>query len=131
MTLVIDQTRDKLSHNKGKPPLLSTDDLVQLDAKLEHKKIEAPVLFRGMAPLLHPLNPKSLETSNRDVFLEAVVLAQLVENGASNVSLARVPQTSSLDNDDIEGTDGGEEKHGTVFLDPEHQAIDVWPKELQ
>ncbi|GMH31417.1 hypothetical protein Nepgr_033260 [Nepenthes gracilis] len=145
---MIDQTRDAVSHNKGKPPLLSTDDLVQTDAKLEHKQIEAHVLLS--VPLLHPvnnlemkilpvpsstnsanLNPKSLETSNQDVFLEAVVLAQLVENGASNVSLARVPQTSSLDNDDIEGTDGGEEKHGTVFLDPEPQAIDVWPKELQ
>ncbi|GMH09806.1 hypothetical protein Nepgr_011647 [Nepenthes gracilis] len=54
--LVIDQTRDAVSHNKGKPPLLSTDDLVQPDAKLEHKKIEAPVLFRGMASLLHPVN---------------------------------------------------------------------------
>ncbi|GMH25462.1 hypothetical protein Nepgr_027305 [Nepenthes gracilis] len=54
--LVIDQTRDVVSHNKGKPPLLSTDDLVQPDAKLEQKKIEAPILFRGMAPLLHPVN---------------------------------------------------------------------------
>ncbi|GMH12272.1 hypothetical protein Nepgr_014113 [Nepenthes gracilis] len=54
--LVINQTRDAMSHNKSKPPLLSTDDLVQPDAKLEHKKIEAPVLFRGMAPLLHPVN---------------------------------------------------------------------------
>ncbi|GMH05359.1 hypothetical protein Nepgr_007199 [Nepenthes gracilis] len=54
--LVIDRTRDAVSHNKGKPPLLSTDDLVQPDAKLDHKKIEAPVLFRGMAPLLHPVN---------------------------------------------------------------------------
>ncbi|GMH20499.1 hypothetical protein Nepgr_022340 [Nepenthes gracilis] len=105
--------------------LNNSDPAALPDAKLEYKKIEAPVLFRGMAPLLHPvnnlemkilpvpssansanLNPKSLETSNQDVFLEAVVLAQLVENGASNVSLARVPQTSSLDNDDIEGTDG-------------------------
>ncbi|GMH03167.1 hypothetical protein Nepgr_005006 [Nepenthes gracilis] len=54
--LVIDQTRGAVSHNKGKPPLLSTDDLVHPDAKLEHKNIEAPVLFRGMAPLLHPVN---------------------------------------------------------------------------
>ncbi|GMH17302.1 hypothetical protein Nepgr_019143 [Nepenthes gracilis] len=69
--------------------------------------------------------------SNQDVFLEAVVLAQLVETGASNVSLDRVPQASSLDNNDIEESDGGEVKHGTVFLDPEHQAIDIWPKELQ
>ncbi|GMH25789.1 hypothetical protein Nepgr_027632 [Nepenthes gracilis] len=116
--LIIDQTRDAVSHNKGKPPLLSTANLVQTDAKLEHKQIEAHVLLS--VPLLHPvnnlemkilpvpsstnsanLNPKPLETSNQDVFLEAVVLAQLVENGASNVSLARVPQTSSLDNDDI------------------------------
>ncbi|GMH07604.1 hypothetical protein Nepgr_009444 [Nepenthes gracilis] len=54
--LVVDHTSDAVSHNKGKPPLLSTDDLVQPDAKLEHKKSEAPVLFRGMAPLLNPLN---------------------------------------------------------------------------
>ncbi|GMH21673.1 hypothetical protein Nepgr_023515 [Nepenthes gracilis] len=66
-----------------------------------------------------------------EVFVEAVVLAQLVENGASNGSLARVPQTSSLDNDDVKGTDGGAQKHGTIFLDPEPQAIDVWPKKLQ
>ncbi|GMH20738.1 hypothetical protein Nepgr_022580 [Nepenthes gracilis] len=148
--LVVDHTSDAVSHNKGKPPLLSIDAFVQPDAKLENKKSEAPVLFRGMAPLLHPvnnlemkilpvpssansanLNPKSLETSHQDVFLEAVALAQLVENGTNNVSLARVPQTSSLDNEDIEGTDGGEEKHGTVFLDPEPQAIDVWPKKQQ
>ncbi|GMH08635.1 hypothetical protein Nepgr_010475 [Nepenthes gracilis] len=64
---------------------LSTDDLAQTDAKLEHKQIEAHVLLS--VPLLHPvnnlemqilpvpsstnsanLNPKSLETSNQDVF---------------------------------------------------------------
>ncbi|GMH10709.1 hypothetical protein Nepgr_012550 [Nepenthes gracilis] len=45
--LVIEQTRNAVTHNKGKPPLLSTDDLVQPDTKSEHKKIEAPVLFRG------------------------------------------------------------------------------------
>ncbi|GMH09252.1 hypothetical protein Nepgr_011093 [Nepenthes gracilis] len=66
-----------------------------------------------------------------------------VENGESNGSLARVPQTSSLDNDvtphsseavendDVERTDVVEEKNGTVFLDPEPQAFDVGPKELQ
>ncbi|GMH06910.1 hypothetical protein Nepgr_008750 [Nepenthes gracilis] len=47
LALVIEQTRNAVSHNKGKPPLLSTDDLDQPDAKPEHQKIEAPVLFRG------------------------------------------------------------------------------------
>ncbi|GMH20657.1 hypothetical protein Nepgr_022498 [Nepenthes gracilis] len=55
-TLVVDHTSDAVFHNKGKHPLLSTDDFVQSDAKLESKKIEAPVLFRGVAPLLHPVN---------------------------------------------------------------------------
>ncbi|GMH30464.1 hypothetical protein Nepgr_032307 [Nepenthes gracilis] len=74
---------------------------------------------------------KSRHRFNQEAFLEAVDLAQLVENGASNGSLARVPQTSSLDNEDVKGTDGGAQKHGTVFLDPEPQAIEVWPKKLQ
>ncbi|GMH30736.1 hypothetical protein Nepgr_032579 [Nepenthes gracilis] len=54
--LVVDHASDAVSHNKGKPLLLSTDDFVQPDAKLEHKKSEAPVLFRGVAPLLNPVN---------------------------------------------------------------------------
>ncbi|GMH10545.1 hypothetical protein Nepgr_012386 [Nepenthes gracilis] len=45
--LVVDHTSDAVSHNKGKPPLLFADALVQPDAKLENKKSEAPVLFRG------------------------------------------------------------------------------------
>ncbi|GMH32116.1 hypothetical protein Nepgr_033960 [Nepenthes gracilis] len=54
--LVVDHTSDIVSHNKGKPPLLSTDGFVQPNAKLEHKKSEAPILFRGVAPLLNPVN---------------------------------------------------------------------------
>ncbi|GMH16464.1 hypothetical protein Nepgr_018305 [Nepenthes gracilis] len=54
--LVVDHTSDAVSHNKGKPPLLSTDDFVQPDDKLENKKSEAPVLFRGVTPLLNPVN---------------------------------------------------------------------------
>ncbi|GMH00896.1 hypothetical protein Nepgr_002735 [Nepenthes gracilis] len=106
--------------------LLTTDGSVFVEAKslVAVPNCVSPERVREIANSLG-------HRSNQDVFLEAVVLAQLVENGTSNVSLARVPQTSSLDNNDIEGTDGGEAKHGTVFLDPEPQAIDVWPKELQ
>ncbi|GMH04188.1 hypothetical protein Nepgr_006027 [Nepenthes gracilis] len=106
--------------------LLTTDGSVFVEAKslVAVPNCVSPERVREIANSLG-------HRSNQDVFLEAVVLTQLVENGTSNVSLARVPQTSSLDNDDIEGTDGGEAKHGTVFLDPEPQAIDVWPKELQ
>ncbi|GMH28904.1 hypothetical protein Nepgr_030747 [Nepenthes gracilis] len=56
VALVVDHTSDVVSNNKGKHPLLSTDDFVQPDAMLENKKIEAPVLFRGVAPLLNPIN---------------------------------------------------------------------------
>ncbi|GMH30186.1 hypothetical protein Nepgr_032029 [Nepenthes gracilis] len=38
-TLVVDHTSDAVSHNKDKPPLLSTDNFVQPNAKLENKKI--------------------------------------------------------------------------------------------
>ncbi|GMH21868.1 hypothetical protein Nepgr_023711 [Nepenthes gracilis] len=41
-----------------------------------------------------------------------------------------LPEYLDVDNDDVESTDGGEEKQGTVSLVPEPQAIDVWPKEL-
>ncbi|GMH20468.1 hypothetical protein Nepgr_022309 [Nepenthes gracilis] len=54
--LVVDHTSDAVSHNKSKHPLLSTDDFVYSDAKLENKKIEAHVLFRGVVPLLNPVN---------------------------------------------------------------------------
>ncbi|GMH13033.1 hypothetical protein Nepgr_014874 [Nepenthes gracilis] len=106
--------------------LLTTDGSVFVEAKslVAVPNCVSPERVREIAISLD-------HRSNQDVFLEAVVLAQLVETGASNVSLDRVPQTSSLDNDGIEGTDGGEAKHGTVFLDLEPPAIDVWPKELQ
>ncbi|GMH24952.1 hypothetical protein Nepgr_026795 [Nepenthes gracilis] len=54
--LVVDHTSDAVSNNKGKHPLLSIDDFVQPDAMLENKKIEAPKPFRGVAPLLNPIN---------------------------------------------------------------------------
>ncbi|GMH07102.1 hypothetical protein Nepgr_008942 [Nepenthes gracilis] len=112
--------------NQTKRHLLTTDGSVFVNAKnlVAVPNRVSPERVREIANSLD-------HRSNKEVFLEAVVLVHLVENEASNGSLARAPQTSSLDNDDVKGTDGGAEKHGTIFLDPEPQAIDVWPKKLQ
>ncbi|GMH15649.1 hypothetical protein Nepgr_017490 [Nepenthes gracilis] len=59
--LVVDHNGDAMTTNKGEHTLLAPDDFVQPDAFLENKKIEAPVLFRGMAPLLHPVNNLGLK----------------------------------------------------------------------
>ncbi|GMH03337.1 hypothetical protein Nepgr_005176 [Nepenthes gracilis] len=68
--LVVDHTSDAVSHNKGKHPLLSTDDFVQSDAKLENKKIEALhlisrliELFSGFALWWH-IPPRALEKNS-------------------------------------------------------------------
>ncbi|GMH21894.1 hypothetical protein Nepgr_023737 [Nepenthes gracilis] len=54
--LVIAHNGYAVTTNTGEHTLLAPDDFVKPDANLENKKIEAPVLFRGLAPLLHPVN---------------------------------------------------------------------------
>ncbi|GMH22282.1 hypothetical protein Nepgr_024125 [Nepenthes gracilis] len=54
--LGVDHNGYAVTTNKCEHTLLAPGDFVQPDAILENKKIEAPVLFRGMAPLLHPVN---------------------------------------------------------------------------
>ncbi|GMH22842.1 hypothetical protein Nepgr_024685 [Nepenthes gracilis] len=54
--LVIAHNGYAVTTNTGEHTLLAPDDFVQPDTNLENKKIEAPVLFRGLAPLLHPVN---------------------------------------------------------------------------
>ncbi|GMH21424.1 hypothetical protein Nepgr_023266 [Nepenthes gracilis] len=60
-TLVVDHNSYAVSNNNGEHTLLATNDFVQPDTILENKKIEAPILFRGVAPLLNPVNNLELK----------------------------------------------------------------------
>ncbi|XAR59522.1 Dolichyl-diphosphooligosaccharide--protein glycotransferase [Bertholletia excelsa] len=54
--MVIDHTSYAVSDTEGDHTLIASDDLIQSDVLLGSKKIEAPVLFRGIGHTSNPAN---------------------------------------------------------------------------
>ncbi|XP_072951408.1 dolichyl-diphosphooligosaccharide--protein glycosyltransferase 48 kDa subunit [Typha angustifolia] len=54
--LVIDHTSYAVSESEGEHTLIAGDDLIQADIILGEKKIEAPILFRGIGHSVNPSN---------------------------------------------------------------------------
>ncbi|XP_073005920.1 dolichyl-diphosphooligosaccharide--protein glycosyltransferase 48 kDa subunit [Typha latifolia] len=54
--VVIDHTSYAISESEGEHTLIAGDDLIQADIILGKKKIEAPILFRGIGHSVNPSN---------------------------------------------------------------------------